>query len=169
MKFHRFLTYTCFFAMTCCLFVGCENSLNRSIMVTIDDSIIPEDPDKYLPEIMPSPYLDAGRFRIRVSHIHVSGSKLVQIHSLIGDIDERVKVIVHLNPAPPATTPDGKPVVYFGTVGDAVVLDVLVVEITGIIKATESLYEYEGFVLKNLSRPEILFEYPEVSGLLSNQ
>lgn len=159
MKFHRFLTYTCFLVIVCCLSTGCD--LYRSVMVTVDDSRIPEDPDKYLPEIVPSPTLAAGKFRIRVDGYKVSNSKLVQIHSTIGDIDERVKVIIHLNPAPPSRTPDDKFVLGYSKVNDAVVLDVFVVEITGIIKATESVYEYEGIAIKNLSRPEILFEYAD--------
>ena len=104
MKFHRFLTYACFLGIVCCLSVGCGR-INLPPMFAIDDARIPEDPGKYLPEIMPSPTLAAGKFRIRVSNLKVSNSKVVQIHSIMGDIDERVKVICSPEPCAVSKNP----------------------------------------------------------------
>ncbi len=158
MKIHRFLAMTCIVIFVCALSIGCEQAFGP-LMFSIDDTLIPDDVDKNLPEISPVSNLEHTRYRMRVARAVSDDSKLIELRSFIGDHGARVTVKLYLNPAPLAKAADGMSITGYKILNDAIILDVVVVKITKVINETTTLLEYEGFIEKNLSRPEVKIVY----------
>lgn len=159
MKLHRFFLFSCVIIISF-LSLGCENDQGR-LMFAIDDSLLADDVDVFLPEISPTSNDVQARYRVRVRSADINNGIITKIISYLGDFDAKVKVVINLNPAPYSHTIDGKSAIGVKAVNDAYILDVVVVEITKVITETSSHLEYEGVIQKNLSRPDVEFRYPE--------
>lgn len=160
MKFQGFLALTCIVIFVCAFSIGCEQAIGP-LMFAIDDSLIPDDVDKNLPEISPISNFEQTRYRMRVARAVSADSKLIELRSFIGDHGERVTVKLYLNPAPLSKAADGMSITGYKVINDAIILDVVVVKITKVINETTTLLEYEGIIEKNLSRPEVEIVYPD--------
>ena len=124
---------------------------------TPEEPEVPEDPYANLPEIAMSAELEPGKYRIS----NVGGTRgnfeVISITKLVNRAD-RIVVTITLNPRVLDR--------------DAGRDEELVVEILRKIEVIEKMaasgpytsHEYEGRIIKNLSRPEIVFEYEEDTG-----
>ena len=115
-----------------------------------------------LPEILLSPELEPGKYRILPTRVRRSNYKITTFHKTIGDATtDSTEVRIVLNRQPWSETAEGKPVIEHD--------DEIVVDIVRKIQVydeprgrfTRTYHEYEGVALLNLTRPERLFEYEE--------
>ena len=116
-----------------------------------------------LPEILSSPELEPGKYRIIPTSVGRSDSKITTFYKTIGDTTtDSTEVLIVLNRQPWNETSEGKQVIERD--------DEIVVEIVRKIRVndeprgrfTHTYHEYEGIALLNLTRPERLFEYETV-------
>ena len=162
MKLYQPLAFVCLLIIAFSLSIGCDK-LDKPYRVVIDPPEKPlepgDDPDKALPQIAVVGDFEPGKYRMRVGNYQVHNSKLVRIGRTIGS--GVVKVFVFLNPAPLATDVDNVIIVSVGTEDGAIVPEEVVVEITKKLRVAGSIHEYEGIIIKNLSRPDIVIRYDE--------
>ena len=109
-----------------------------------------------LPEIQLSADLKPGRYRIKPTLTTTGGYRLKNVGIYI---NEKEMVRILLNPEPWARTLDSDLIL---SGGDEIVVEVIrkiqeIHEVQGRIR--RPVFEYEGKVIENLSRPEKLFEY----------
>ena len=124
-------------------------------------------PDRSLPEIAQDAELTPGRYRIRTGSVTRSNYKMTRLHKAIGDPEDRVQVRILLHPQPWSETAGGERVIGSTTLYGDTVPDEVVVEIKRQIRVyteqagrnTNTIYEYEGELIKNLSKPEFVVEY----------
>lgn len=123
-----------------------------------------EDMYQGLPEILLSPELEPGKYRISPTYVHDSDHKITRLVKVIGDNKtDEVQVRIVLDPQPWFVTAEGNRVIG----GNLQAYDEIVVEVKRKIKVHEepigrftlTQYDYEGVALLNLSQPHHLFEY----------
>ena len=188
MKYNTVLSIICIFAITFCFTMGCDRiqtPLNISEIIAQTDDL-PSDPDGFVPILPQTAEIDPGKYRMRVG-TRTYGEENGKLYRIIYSVNDAasgcVVVEILLNPKPKNKGSDGRHVLDSNWVNGKSVYDAVVVEITKKLDVSPRLipeepelapspyladlqkpctvHVYEGRLIKNLSDPDVIFEYED--------
>ena len=188
MKYNMFLSMICILVITSFFTLGCDRILKPTtiseIIAQTDD--LPGDPDGFVPILPETAEIEPGRYRMRVGP-GTYGEEDGKLYRIIFSVDDRaagcVAVEILLNPKPKGKTADGKHILRPNFVDGESIDDAVVVEITAKRDVSPRLlpeepelaptpyfadpqepctvHVYDGRLIKNLSDPDVFFEYED--------
>ena len=154
--------------------ISCDQFVigNPRLYAEKSEDLIRREMYRALPEISMTAELEPGKYIISANNVDRGNYKIRGLYKTIGDSKtNETEVRIELSQQPWDTTADGDSVIDAVWTGSEWLHDEIVVEITRKIEVrdepkgrfTKTIHIYEGIVLLNLTQPQNLFEYEEVT------